>query len=296
MLKFLQEYFSLSNSEQKGVVALIVLIFMILGGSRISASLVSKPTIIEDNSAILASFYQKENSTKQVFESEEEASSKLFEFDPNTASKEELILLGFSESNATTLINYRSKGGHFYLKEDLQKIYGVPSSLYEKLEDYILIPEKAKKVYQEEKAVIYSNSNSEAKKVLVNINTADSAGLTEIKGIGKVFASRIIKYRELLGGFYNTRQLMEVYGINEEIYSSISNQIYAEGDLIKLNINKASWYELKTHPYIDSETANKILDFKKKNTSIDQLESLVKQSILDTLAFGKLEPYLKLEE
>lgn len=296
MLKFIREYFGLSNSEQKGLIALIVIIFLTLGVSRISASLFIKDEVIEDNSKILAAFYAKEDTTNLAPQSEEVLSSSLFNFNPNTASKEDFIRLGFSESIANTIMNYRIKGGKFYQKEDLLKIYGVTNALYEQVESYILIANEENKVYQEFKVSNYSKTASETKKIRININTADSASLTQIKGIGKVFASRIVKYRNILGGFYSTRQLMEVYGITEELYSSISEQVYTEGDLIKLNINEANWYELKTHPYIDSETANKILAYKKKNTRIDTLESLLNQSILDTLAYNKLEPYLKLEE
>ncbi|MEZ4979063.1 MAG: helix-hairpin-helix domain-containing protein [Chitinophagales bacterium] len=296
MLKFIQEYFSLSNSEQKGIIALTILIFIVLAASRISANLLYREEILEDNSALLSSFYSKENQEEQEANQAESLELSLFNFDPNTISKEDLILLGFSESNANTLINYRNKGGRFYQKEDLLKIYGVSNDFYQQLASYIQIEEKS--VYEK---LNYQASNNPVKnavteKVFLNINTADSAALTQIKGIGKVFASRIIKYRKLLGGYYSTLQLLEVYGITEEIYSSISDQIYAEGAVKKININEASWYELKSHPYLDSEKANKILDFKKKNTTILELESLLNQSILDTLAFSKLQAYLKLEE
>ena len=77
------------------------------------------------------------------------------------------------------------------------------------------------------------------KTVIVDINTANSAQLDEVKGIGGgTFAKRIIKYRERLGGFYKTEQLMEVYGLDEQKYAEIKDQLsISKAGLKIININ-----------------------------------------------------------
>ena len=63
---------------------------------------------------------------------------------------------------------------------------------------------------------------------VVELNSADTTALKKVPGIGSVFAKRIIKYRELLGGFYSVEQLGEVYGIDEERYKSMKSWFSAD--------------------------------------------------------------------
>ncbi|MCU0348746.1 MAG: helix-hairpin-helix domain-containing protein, partial [Saprospiraceae bacterium] len=56
-----------------------------------------------------------------------------FAFDPNTATKEDFERLGLSSRTAQSILNYRAKGGHFYKKEDLAKIYTLRQEDYERL-------------------------------------------------------------------------------------------------------------------------------------------------------------------
>ena len=56
---------------------------------------------------------------------------------------------------------------------------------------------------------------------MVELNEADTLTLKKIPGIGSTFARRIVRYRELLGGYYTVEQLAEVYGIDEERYIAL---------------------------------------------------------------------------
>ena len=66
-----------------------------------------------------------------------------FPFDPNTASKDDLMRLGLSSRTAQTILNYRAKGGHFYKKEDLKRMYTIRPEDYERLEAFVQIPPRA---------------------------------------------------------------------------------------------------------------------------------------------------------
>ena len=61
---------------------------------------------------------------------------------------------------------------------------------------------------------------------LVELNMADTTTLKKVPGIGPVFANRIVKYRNLLGGFYAVSQLREVYGIDEETIKANKEKIF----------------------------------------------------------------------
>jgi competence protein ComEA len=77
---------------------------------------------------------------------------------------------------------------------------------------------------------------------VVEVNSADSAGLTKIYGIGPAFASRIIKYRNRLGGFYSKEQLKEVYGLDAEKYAEVREQVRIDPAKVKkVNVNTAQF-------------------------------------------------------
>jgi competence protein ComEA len=62
----------------------------------------------------------------------------------------------------------------------------------------------------------------------VNINTADEAALTSVKGIGKTRAKAIIAYRETNGAFKSVDDLTKVKGIKEKALAKFKEQITVE--------------------------------------------------------------------
>lgn len=60
---------------------------------------------------------------------------------------------------------------------------------------------------------------------LVNINTADSAQLMTLSGIGQTRAEAIIAYRESNGNFRKIEDIMKVSGIKEGAFNKIKDQI-----------------------------------------------------------------------
>jgi len=62
----------------------------------------------------------------------------------------------------------------------------------------------------------------------ININKAGSVELTKLKGIGQVFAVRIISYREENGPFHSAGDIRRVKGIGDKTYDKIKDQIAVE--------------------------------------------------------------------
>ncbi len=59
----------------------------------------------------------------------------------------------------------------------------------------------------------------------VNINTADLKSLMTLSGVGESRAKSIIAYREDVGKFCRTEDIMNVTGIKEGLYEKIKDQI-----------------------------------------------------------------------
>lgn len=96
---------------------------------------------------------------------------------------------------------------------------------------------------------------------MVELNSADTTRLKQLRGIGSGYAKMIVAYREKLGGFYSSAQLLEVYKFPDETYQKIKNQLKVDTTLIKkININTATVKELKYHPYISYYQALSIVE------------------------------------
>ena len=127
------------------------------------------------------------------------------------------------------------------------------------------------------------------------LNESDSAALEKLPGIGPVLASRIIRYREKLGGFYHRSQLREVYGIDDSLYAFIEHFIEtnpAEGSLKKMDINTATLETLRQHPYLRWEKAKAIIRYREANGPFANVRDLEKILTLDTLTIRRLLPYV----
>ncbi|MDR1259696.1 MAG: helix-hairpin-helix domain-containing protein [Tannerellaceae bacterium] len=110
---------------------------------------------------------------------------------------------------------------------------------------------------------------------VVELNTADTATLKKVPGIGSVFAGRIVKYRTLLGGFYHVGQLREVYGIDEERYLSLESWFHADTSFIaRLPVNYLPSDSLSKHPYITYRQARAIQQLFRRKGRLTGWENL----------------------
>jgi len=120
--------------------------------------------------------------------------------------------------------------------------------------------------------------------------------LMELRGIGPVLASRIIKYRTLLGGYYSVDQLKEVYGISDSLFQSIKNNVLVEpAQISRISINEASEGQLSRHPYIGRYRARAIVSYRKTAGCILSVEELVRNKILPEEEKVRMNAYLSFQ-
>ena len=125
------------------------------------------------------------------------------------------------------------------------------------------------------------------------MNIADTLTLKKLQGVVSIFSKIIIKYRDLLGGFSNKSQLLEVYGIDSSLYQKLSPYVYVgHKSLKKINLNYASVYQLKAHPYLDYKESNAIVKYRIQHGKFRSNSELMNLHLFDTLKYRKILPYL----
>ncbi|MBC36189.1 MAG: hypothetical protein CL663_09130 [Bacteroidetes bacterium] len=288
MLNFLEDYFYFNQRERRGIFALIILIILGILFNIFMNNLIRDPDHIREQFLINCALIDS------IYEAEQAKYNQVFDFDPNTISLDSLQLLGFSKKQAQSILNYRNKGGKFYKRSDFKKMYVVDSLKYERLKEHIQIRSARANGNWDRRAQAQAQTQTQAK---ILINLADSSELVSIRGIGAVFAKRIIKYRSLLGGYHSKEQLMEVYGLDSLKYQQIEDQILIDNnyELSKLNINKSSFRELLKHPYISLDFTKFIVN-RRKEREFSNLNDLFDSTLISKTDFQKLLPYLKLKE
>jgi DNA uptake protein ComE-like DNA-binding protein len=127
----------------------------------------------------------------------------------------------------------------------------------------------------------------------ININRADSSLLLGLPGIGPVFSARIIKYRDLLGGFVSIRQLGEVYGLPGETVERIRNSILIDTAAIRrLYVNRASFSELLRHPYLEYADVKALVHYRDFRGRIGSVQEIRDNRLLGDSTLERIIPYL----
>lgn len=128
----------------------------------------------------------------------------------------------------------------------------------------------------------------------IEVNTADSADFLPLYGIGPVYSGRIVKYRNLLGGFYCLDQLSEVYGLDTAVVRKNRDRLCVDTMAIRrINVNTADWGELVRHPYINKNQANDLLALRKHlGGEISTLRQLRSERIFSGEEYARICYYL----
>lgn len=129
--------------------------------------------------------------------------------------------------------------------------------------------------------------------IVIELNTADSATLVTLPGIGSSFAKRIANYRKRLGGFYRKEQLKEVFGLDSITYAGLQAQVRVDASRIRrISINKATFESLSHFPYLSYKQMNAIIQFREQHGDYESLSDMRNIAILDDRILRKIEPYL----
>ena len=307
--------------------------------------------------------YLAENKGEKV---EEVKRDSLFQFDPNTVTYEELLLLGFDKRTAVGIIKYRTAGKVFGIAEELALSYGVSDEMFARVRPYIKIGSKyatrpksqtdsTKRMehksrftprpfeqfgidtvgvnylrligfstrqaealirYREQGDGIHSMNElrdcyavseemadslehfvvltpRDPHQGLVEINSADSARLRSVRGIGEKTVVAVLEYRKLLGGFVRKEQIAELKCVTSENFDKISKQIYCDScNISKIDINFAPASQFEHHPYMSRRAIKLIVETRESKGGWNSIEEMQEDNIFTKEQAEAIAPYL----
>ncbi len=199
----------------------------------------------------------------------------LVPFRLDTATVAYLSRIGFSRRQAEVLVSYRDMRGGLRDMAEVEECYVVNPRMADRLRPYLIFDEKPAPGP-------------------VELNTADSAALRSVYGIGEKSVKEIIEYRRRLGGFYRVEQLAEVRGITERNYEAIIKQIRCDScEIQKIDINFAPAEALSGHPYLPPAVLRKLLKTRQLKGGWTTIGELVKDNIMSEEQAARIAPYLR---
>ena len=294
---FLFHFFHFNKQERNGVFVLFIILvlvfllkwmmpyFVVNNSTFITSHVESEQPINAIDTSLKHNLLSSQSDNKEVFERE------LFVFNPNTITEEEALQLGFPKKLTATLLNFRKKGGRFFKPDDLKKLYGLSPTLYQTLESYILIPDNHRE-FKKDSVYERTYPKKSYPKTILELNSADSLSIVYLKGVGPSFTKRIIKYRTMLGGFHNMKQLKEIYGMTDSLYLSLSNQLQIDKTkLVLIPINTIDLNPLRKHPYFNFQSAQAIINFRLKHGKLTE-KDIIDLGIFNSEKLSVILPYL----
>ena len=318
----IKNYFTYSKKEQRGLIVLLGLMLLSIAANFLLPALIPekqfdiKPFQLEveqflatvkkaDSTSGLKKFIYYNDVKEPVASVLAPFLSSPFYFDPNTLSEDDWIKMGMDNKVTRNILRYREKGGKFRDSDGFRRIYGMNDEIFSILEPYLKFEATGKssqeivkneKKYDNSAAVEKYEKGPAAEKIQVELNSADSATLLSLNGIGPSFAGRIIKSRDRLGGFYKKEQLLEIKGMDSLRYNQFISQVNADTGIVrKIDLNKVTFKELMRHPYFEYYLVKAIFSKKDEIEKYDSVEQLKHLPVMYEELYNKIEPYLEVE-
>jgi DNA uptake protein ComE-like DNA-binding protein len=298
-MESLRKWFSFSKGERVAIITILTLIFLLVLACLFRPSRKSLSDESLHNLDSLLALRQAAIEIQQHQQTEkpqEVAELHPFPFNPNTITEEEWRQIGLTDRQVRNIMNYKAKGGKFYSKNDLGKLYTISEEEFAQLEPFIVLPEvsRSKSTKSPEQSGVSTGSTTakvEKKAIpIVDLNTVDSTALVELPQIGPYTAMRIIEFRDKLGGFVDKDQLRDVKGMDDARFAAIQPYINLGAvEIRKVDVNRADFKTLVHHPYLSYEQVKRIFNQREKRGMIKnwaQLEELLKEE-------GEVNPLLE---
>lgn len=237
------------------------------------------------------------HSPKRTYIYAQKTKAERFPFDPNTADSTQLLRLGLQPWQVKNIYRYRAAGGVYRKAQDFARLYGLTVKQFRELLPYIQISAD----YQDASTLV---SDKPEHKVLrdtikypvkltsmqyIALEDADTSMLKKVPGIGSAYAAAIFNYGKRLGGYVSVEQLREIGCIPEQ---AISYFRIAHPHPLKININRATFSQLRKHPYINYYQARWITEYRRLKGPLHSLQQLAGVKDFTEADITRLSPYI----
>ncbi|MCB0707608.1 MAG: helix-hairpin-helix domain-containing protein [Saprospiraceae bacterium] len=224
-------------------------------------------------------------------------------FDPNTVSETLLRSWRLPEYLIKNWLNYRKSGGQFKSAEDLKKLYSMKEDIYIQLQGFVRISNRQKELPASAQQPADSSQNQLAPSpevvqeviappVSIDINQSREEDWIRLPGIGPTYASRIIRFREALGGFAGVDQISETWNIPDSVFQLIKPLLKPSPIYRSIKINEQQEETLAAHPYLNNKQAKIIARYRVNYGPFPNIESLRNVGVLSEADISRLAPYL----
>ena len=126
----------------------------------------------------------------------------------------------------------------------------------------------------------------------VDINTADTALLKRIPGIGDYFAMRIVELRKRRQAFSSPEELLVIRNFPETALTYMT----ASQDFPEIYVNKWSQKELDAHPLINYAQARDIITLRRVAGAITSATDIAALPSFDAKTMERITPLLRFEK
>lgn len=300
----MRDLFSFPRRERPGILLLCVLLVLT---AALPMMFNGRPKPIPPQLAVVAdSFFQasreKDSLRGSAFRYNASpvthGGSSLSWFDPNTLQYSDWVKLGLPDRSIRTIMHYLEKGGRFRRPDDLGRIWGLPPSAYMRLRPYVRIPVDGKTIRSEpdrKTDTVQHRSWTQRpvpKRVPIEVNQADSLQWLDLPGIGEKLTSRILRFRERLGGFCTVDQVGETWGLPDSTFQKIRPMLSLSAPATrKIPLNTAPEDLLQQHPYIRYKLARVIIRYRQEHGPFAAVADLRRIALITDELYARLEPY-----
>ena len=205
---------------------------------------------------------------------------KMYLYNPNFITDYKGYKLGMSVDEIDRLLAFRKENKYVNSSQEFQNVTKVSDSLLNVMSPYFKFPDwvNKKKEYKAFKKYPNQAFAKKEKIVLIDINQATKEDLIKIYGIGEAISVRILKQKEVLGGFVSMEQMKDVWGLSPEVIENLNShfKVSVLPNFKKIDINNASLKELSQFYYFKYPLAKEIVTYRSMKGNISNIEDLTK--------------------
>lgn len=271
----LKSFFQFSTAQRSGIFTLLT-ISIVLQLSYFFIDFTTEEKDSKEKRQWLA-LQTEVDSLKQV---QYDYVPKIYPFNPNFITDFKGYKLGMSVSEIDRLLAYRKLNKYVNSAAEFQQITKVSDSLLNAISPYFKFPDWVahKKNTNSHAQKSFSKFDKKEKIVVLDINLASQEDLIKVYGIGAGLSERILKQKEILGGFVSMEQMEDVWGLSPEVIENLNKsfKVSTVPKLKKINVNNASVKELSQFPYFRYALAKAIVTYRSMSGDIKTKEDLVK--------------------